>query len=734
LASAELFDPATGTFTLTGSLNVGRDYQTATLLSSGKVLITGGMDMWGNVLNSAELYDPSTGAFTLISAAMNSPRKLHTATLLGDGTVLLAGGTSGFGTDSSLALAEIYDPSAATFTAVGSLGAARSEHSAALLANGKVLIAGGWAPDFTAVGVSELYDPSSGAFTGTGSLGAARGDAIAVTLQDGTVLIGGGWDTNFNTLTSLELYDPAAGTFAATASLHTERGLADASLLGSGSVLITGGLDNNSSALASAEIYQPAQSGPPLPNIASLSSASGPVGTSVTITGTNFGAAQQNSTVLFGGVTSQITSWSDTSIVSSVPLGVSIGQTAQVVVTTANGSSNPSNFAVTACNVAPRAIGLVSGQSRMLSVTDGTGNQVTGITWSTSDPIIASLSTDDPPEINAVAPGTATIYVCGLSVNVTVYSGPSLPAGAPIWSVPVGNGSGNISVVPAVPSDSGADVFALDNSGTLTAFSSDGTPVWKTSGIPGGSSSKVIPDFSGNAVLKVPYSFTDSQGNAHITHAIKGIDPSTRQLVHLYTFSDHPANVSGFIDDGNAQAIIPHPAGPLFVQDVAAVHVLDRVAGAPIADIQLENSSWNTGNSQGTQAPVTRDMIVAGDGNAYLPYIYYTENTTTTAGNPYSYVNDHTVTRLMLLRVSPDGTYAKTELRNWSGDHTQDPSGAISCSGAAPQSPFRVLKPITNADQGVAVFASAIFIRPLITSGGGCRTTWSRPHLSPMTQ
>jgi hypothetical protein len=75
---------------------------------------------------------------------------------------------------------------------------------------------------------------------------------------------------------------------------------------------------------------------------------------------------------------------------------------------------------------------------------------------------------------------------------------------------------------------------------------------------------------------------------------------------------------------------------------------------------------------------------------------------------------------LMLLRVSTDGTYAKTELRNWSGDHTQDPSGAISCSGAAPQSPFRVLKPITNADQGVAVFASAIFIRPLITSGGDC--------------
>lgn len=113
-------------------------------------------------------------------------------------------------------------------------------------------------------------------------------------------------------------------------------------------------------------------------------------------------------------------------------------------------------------------------------MTDSSGNALTGLEWTTSDPTIVSLSTDDPPILAAVAPGTAIVYVVGMPVLVTVYSGTSLPAGTPIWSVPRGNGgAGSVTIAPAVPSASGADLFTLDTSYTLTALASDGSTVWK---------------------------------------------------------------------------------------------------------------------------------------------------------------------------------------------------------------------------------------------------------------
>ncbi len=260
-AGAELYDAATGTFAVTGNLTVPRTEHTATLLQSGMVLLAGGYS-GTSALVSAELYEPATARFTP-TGNLAVARRQHAATLLRDGTVLLAGGfvaPTDTGNNDGLVSAELYDPTAATFTATGSMSNRRSSPTGTLLPNGSVLVAGGphGFEGYFASSSLELYDPANGKFASTGSMTAARTCHTTTLLPSGLVLIAGGYQgggTWGNSLASAELYDPTAGTCAATASMAAEREFHAATLLPDGAVLITGG-DSSGSSLASAEVYR----------------------------------------------------------------------------------------------------------------------------------------------------------------------------------------------------------------------------------------------------------------------------------------------------------------------------------------------------------------------------------------------------------------------------------------------------------------------------------------------
>jgi hypothetical protein len=299
LTSAELYDPATGTFTAASGMTAPRAFHTATLLADGTVLIAGGQGYAHNDVVSAELYDPVKRLFRPLADMAGA----HTrATRLADGRVLMAGNFA--------ARAEIHDPVTATFSIAGSYGGSQCESpdillpdgtvligetqppvlfdptttsfratspmmycghdGAALLINGKAVFAGGDA-DYGRSNRAELYDPGSGSFTATGNLIENIAWPSSTLLPDGTALFRGG---ELNACTpgfcqfdgssaTAEIYDANAGTFAAAGLMATRRELHTATVLNDGTVLIAGGVSYGGIGLYygsqdSAEIYHPA--------------------------------------------------------------------------------------------------------------------------------------------------------------------------------------------------------------------------------------------------------------------------------------------------------------------------------------------------------------------------------------------------------------------------------------------------------------------------------------------
>src|SRR5271166_5912276 len=276
LSSAELYDPAASTFTPIGAMTVPRSGQTITMLRDGRVLLTGGVQNVGfrSQLASAEIYDPASGTFSA-TGSMSTPREGHTATMLRDGRVLIVGGSpNGVHTSGS---AEIYDPSSGGFSLTGRLNQPRVAHVAALLGSGKVLIAGGgrggMPSGYISYDTAELYDPVTGSFTAMGAhMKSDRVGAAAVRPNDGRVLIVGGKsgrvvtgrNLNLRSLTPLntaEIFDPESGTFTRTGDMSAPHYLPTATTLDDGNVLVVGGWIIQGPVVVGmrdAEVYQPA--------------------------------------------------------------------------------------------------------------------------------------------------------------------------------------------------------------------------------------------------------------------------------------------------------------------------------------------------------------------------------------------------------------------------------------------------------------------------------------------
>jgi N-acetylneuraminic acid mutarotase len=265
LATSELYSSASGTWSSTGDLNTARVSASAVLLSNGTVLVMGGCiasDCLGRTTNGAEVYDPSTGNW-MVTGSMRTARAEFVAVLLPNGRVLVAGGCTSYNVNGCAAVtaaAEVYNPSTGVWSSTGALRAARMATTATVLTNGTTLIAGGETAASDSLGSSELYSTATGTFSLTGRLITPRAGHTATLLQNGKVLMAGGEDVNEISTPKAELYNPATGKYTATGNMPSNRQEQAAVLLHSGSVLVVGGNNvtaNNTTPLASCATYNP---------------------------------------------------------------------------------------------------------------------------------------------------------------------------------------------------------------------------------------------------------------------------------------------------------------------------------------------------------------------------------------------------------------------------------------------------------------------------------------------
>lgn len=267
-SAAELFDPATDAWTTTGAMSERRRWHASGLLADGRVLVSGGYEFIANsdtdctesTHATAEIYDPAAGTWSA-TGSLAQARHHHSQTLLGDGRVLVAGGftttstaCSGDGTGTATATAELFDPAAGTWSAAAPLATARRLHTATRLSDGRVLVVGG-STAADPIASAEIYDAATNAWTSTGDLAVPRRTHTATRLPDGRVLVTGG-ESGGMAVATCEIFDPATGTWTAAADMSTPRYLHTATLLATGRVLVSAGYAVGAAARSSEE-YDP---------------------------------------------------------------------------------------------------------------------------------------------------------------------------------------------------------------------------------------------------------------------------------------------------------------------------------------------------------------------------------------------------------------------------------------------------------------------------------------------
>src|SRR5713101_5788544 len=258
-ASAEVYNPESGTSHRLRDMSTPRSAHTATLLPNGRVLVAGGFtrtpgsDAPAEEQNSAEVFDPARSSWSSVPP-MRSPRAFHTATLLHDGRVLIVGGSV-----NSLGVvgAEIFAPTSNAWTDAGQLSELRVGHTATLLSDGRVLVVGGTAG--TSAGYLKttlIFDPARDGWSNGPDLMVGRSQHSATRLDDGRVLVTGGVTGMAIDIASTEIYDPVTNSWTAGPALRTPRVLHVATKLQGGRVLVAGGMSQGSG-VSTVELFDP---------------------------------------------------------------------------------------------------------------------------------------------------------------------------------------------------------------------------------------------------------------------------------------------------------------------------------------------------------------------------------------------------------------------------------------------------------------------------------------------
>ncbi len=506
LNSAELYNPATDTYTYTGSMAQARS-ATAVLLNNGNVLIAGGYfcDASGNCssLSSAELYNPSAGTFSSIGN-MTVARGGQTMTLLTDGTVLIAGGQTCTTATSCTALssAEIYNPVAGMFTAVANaMGAARYGASAVALNSGQVLIAGGFDGNDLQP-TAEIYSPMLQGFMGNGpTLNAPLFQPTATLLNNGQVLVAGGSACGISGVSNVplallstgcptndaEIYDPNANTFTETGGMNDVRWLQTATLLTNGEVVIAGGLNPGQLTGGCRSCNDPYWQSDGSTELFD------PVAVAFNYDQSINGVAGQTATLVGSSGNVLLTG------------GISNGQTTSQEQWYVPGAFTPPSLV--SISVTPSTFALAPGQTQQFvavgTFSSGSPQILQGVVWTSSNPSVAviSNSSGNAGAVNAQDLGTTTITATvgsvsgSASLNVVTSTAVALASS----DNPSVYGSQVTFTATVNPPTATGTVSFTDRANVLgTAAVSGGSATYSTSALPVGLHS-IAASYSGDA-------------------------------------------------------------------------------------------------------------------------------------------------------------------------------------------------------------------------------------------
>jgi hypothetical protein len=660
LDSAEIYNPATGTFTLlSNTLNTARVGHTATLLNNGQVLIVGGYDPDTGLIADAELYDPPTQTFIDLGDT-NVPRYKHTATMLQSGLVLITGGEIDPVPSAAYNTAELYNPASQGFTPVPvPMTTAREGHAAVILSNGQVLIAGGDIPGTGSLNTAELYDPVSNTFAAiAATMTVPRTSHIMTLLNGGKVLIDGGAadsptrSTPFNTA---ELFDPASQAFMLVGNMASDRKHQTATLLNDGTVLIAGGTDGNN-IFSTAEIY-------------TLSQLSGLVSIAITPATSSIGAGTQQHFAAIGtfsdGSTQTLASalWSSSSIAVAPISGDATNpgvaaSTAQGTTTitanalTVSGSSilTVATPALVSISLSPQSTTIPLGTSQQFAATgtytDGTTQDVTATaTWSSSAMLVATVSGSGAAA--GLSPGTTTVQAKIGSLSSSTTLSVTAPALVSITVTPstatIGLGSSQQFQAIGTYSDG-----STQNITTLLTWSS-GTPAIATvtsSGLAQGESQGTVLLTAGFEAVSVsvtlnvtaptlvsiaiaPNAASLSVGSTQQLSVIGSYtDGSTQNLTAASTWASSNPSVIGVSSTGLANALVSGSATITATSgatsSTAALVVTTGTSQASLNTGRYQHSATNLSNGQilvvgGVSCPTAGSCVYLSSAELYNP-------------------------------------------------------------------------------------------------------------------